>query len=271
MTDRELAAFMAVALPRLGLRADGFRRVRGTVRKRLTRRLAGLGLDVHDYGRYLEVHPEEWQWLDACCRITISRFGRDAEVFGELLARRLPEQAAAARADGRARLRMWSAGCASGEEAYAAAIGYRACDAPLQAGLELEVLGTDMEAAVLARAERGGYPVGCLRELPERLRALAFEQRGSEWFVLPPFRAGVRFERGDLRAETPDGPFDVVLCRNVAFTYFAEALQRRVAQALASALRPGGLLVVGAGEVLPEGSLGLVAETPCFYQRVGVG
>jgi chemotaxis protein methyltransferase CheR len=70
-----------------------------------------------------------------------------------------------------------------------------------------------------------------------------------------------------LRAQAPDGPFDVVLCRNVAFTYFEDALQLRVAQVLASALRPGGLLVIGAGEALPRSSLGLLPEAPCFYRR----
>ena len=104
MTDPELAMFLALAAPRLGLRAAGFRRVRATLRKRLARRSRELGLDMASYTRYLEAHPDEWEWLDACCRITISRFGRDAPVFAELVARVLPERAAAARAEGREEL-----------------------------------------------------------------------------------------------------------------------------------------------------------------------
>lgn len=92
MTDPELVAFLSLVAPRLGLRAAGFRRVRGTVRKRLSRRLAELGLDLAAYTVHLETHPDEWQWLDRSCRITISRFGRDAAVFERLATHVLPER-----------------------------------------------------------------------------------------------------------------------------------------------------------------------------------
>jgi len=267
MTDPELVAFLSRVAPRLGLRAAGYRRVRGTVRKRLSRRLVALGFDLPAYMRYLETHPDEWQWLDRSCRITISRFGRDAPVFERLMTHVLPERAAAASAAGRAGLRVWSAGCASGEEAYATAIAFRARVAPLYPRLELDVLGTDLEPAVLARARRGGYPPGNLRELPDALRALAFERRSGELFVRPEYREGVAFALADLRGPAPPGPFDVILCRNAAFTYFAEPLQQHVTTALCTALRPGGVLVVGAGEVLPAGHPQLSAGAPCFYTR----
>ena len=267
MTDPELVAFLSLVAPRLGLRAAGFRRVRGTVRKRLSRRLAELGLDLAAYTVHLETHPDEWQWLDRSCRITISRFGRDAAVFERLATHVLPERAAAASAAGRTRLRVWSAGCASGEEAYAIAIAYRAWIASTYPRLELDVLGTDLEPAVLARARRGGYPPGNLRELPSALRALAFEPRAGELFVRSEYRQGVAFARADLRAAAPPGPFDVVLCRNAAFTYFAEPVQRRVATELSGVLRPGGVLVLGAGEALPSGHAELSVEAPCFYTR----
>lgn len=269
MTDAQFADFFNAVAPRLGLRAAGYRRVRGTVRKRLARRLTELGLDLSGYARHLEANPAEWQWLEASCRITISRFGRDAPVFEQLAARVLPERAAAAQSSGQASLRIWSAGCASGEEAYAVAIAFRICVAPRHPGLGLEVLGTDLAPAVLARARRGGYPPGCLRELPPALRTAAFERRQGECFVLPSYRHGVRFELADLRGAAPPGLFDVVSCRNVAFTYFATGLQQRVAGVLAGALRPGGVLIVGAGEAVPEGSAGLVAGEPCFYTRTG--
>lgn len=267
MTDPELIAFLARVAPRLELRVEGFRRVRGTVRKRLGRRLAALGLDLAGYTRHLETHPGEWQWLDRSCRITISRFGRDAAVFERLMTDVLPGCAAAASAAGRSRLQIWSAGCASGEEAYAIAIAFRARVACSHPGLELDVLGTDLEPAVLARARRGGYPPGNLRELPQTLRARAFERRGEELFVRSEYRQGVAFALADLRTSAPPGPFDIILCRNSAFTYFAEPLQHRVIAHLSEVLRPGGVLVVGVGEELPEGHAELSAVTPCFYTR----
>lgn len=267
MTDAEVIEFLDDIAPRLGLRAAGYRRVRTTVRKRVARRMAALGLDLAGYTRYLDAHPHEWEWLDGCCRITISRFARDAPVFERLTARVLPERAAAARDGGRDCLRVWSAGCACGEEAYSIAIAFHALVAPRYPGLGLEVLGTDLEPAVLARAERGGYPPGCLCELSGALRAAAFESRGGESFVLPRYRGGVRFERADLRHAAPLGLFDVVLCRNVAFTYFSPAGQTQVTAHLARALRPGGVLVVGSGETVPEHDGTLLAEGPCFYRR----
>lgn len=268
MTDSELVSFLSQVAPRLGLRAAGYRRVRGTVRKRLSRRLAALGLDLAAYTSYLETHPDEWQWLDHSCRITISRFGRDAPVFERLMNHVLPERAAAAAGAGRTSLRIWSAGCASGEEAYAVAIAFRARVAPLHPWLELGVLGTDLVPAVLNRARRGGYPPGNVHELPQGLRTLAFERRSGELFVRSEYRRGVAFALADLREARPPGPFDVILCRNCAFTYFAEPLQHRVTTALSAALRPGGVLVVGAGEALPDGHAELRAEAPCFYTRL---
>jgi chemotaxis protein methyltransferase CheR len=268
MTDPELVAFLNQVAPRLGLRVAGYRRVGGTVRKRLSRRLVALGLELSAYARYLDEHPDEWQWLDRSCRITISRFGRDASVFDRLMTDVLPERAAAASAAGRSRLRIWSAGCASGEEAYTVAIGFRARVAPLCSGLDLEVVGTDLEPAVLARARRGGYPPGNLRELPEPLRAAAFEPRSGELFVRPEFRDGVTFALADLREAAPTGPFDVILCRNVAFTYFAGPLQEHVLGLLIGALRPAGVLVIGTGETLPPGRHAeLSTSGPCFYTR----
>jgi chemotaxis protein methyltransferase CheR len=270
MSDGEFAAFLGAVSPRLGLRAAGYRRVGGSVRKRVKRRIEALGLaSLAEYRLYLEGHPEEWAWLERCSRITISRFARDGHVFAALVETHLPALAAAAQAAGRRSLRMWSAGAASGEEAYSLAIAFWSLLAPRFERLTLEVLGTDVDEDVLARAERAVYGSGSLRELPEPLRAVAFERRGDEWCLRPTFRAGVRFEQRDVRAEPPSGSFDLIACRNLAFSYFDDRTQRRVSSALIAALHMGGLLVVGEGEAVPEGVTGVAARGPCVYARVG--
>jgi chemotaxis protein methyltransferase CheR len=260
MNGRDCEALLAWAAGPLALRAQGFHRVKGQVAKRVGKRLAALGLaDAQAYRAYLAAHPEEWAVLDALCRITISRFFRDAPVWQHLVTQVLP---------GRMGVRAWSAGCASGEEAYSLALAGRL------AGVALEVVGTEANAALLERAARGVYPAGSLRELPRALAREAFEAVApGEVRLREDFRAGVRFVQQDLRREWPEGPFHLVLCRNVAFTYFAPALQRRVLGALVARLVPGGLLVLGKGETLPEDAPpGLVAEPVAglpVYRREG--
>jgi chemotaxis protein methyltransferase CheR len=269
MGDAEFSAFFGAVSPRLGLRAAGYHRVGGSVRKRVKRRLEALGLErFEEYRIYLDSHPEEWAWLERCARITISRFARDGDVFTALVETHLAALATAAQALGRCSLRFWSAGAASGEEAYSLAIAFRVMLAPRFEGLTLEVLGTDLDDAVLGRAGRAIYAAGSLRELPEPLRTAAFERRGEEWWLRSPFRAGVFFERRDVRGDPPPGAFDLIACRNLAFSYFDDSTQERVARALVAALRVGGLLVVGHGETVPEGVGGLAPRGPCIYARV---
>ncbi len=94
MRDTECIAFLQWALPKMGFRWPGFRKVRGQVCKRVGRRLKELGLaDLEAYREYLEVHPDEWAILDGFCRITISRFFRDRDVYETLGSDVLPELA----------------------------------------------------------------------------------------------------------------------------------------------------------------------------------
>jgi chemotaxis protein methyltransferase CheR len=101
MADADLVAFLQWALPRLGLRWPGYRKVRGTVRKRLNRRLHELNLpNLAEYPRQLEAHPAEWGVLREICRITTSRFYRDRMVFDHLHRVILPGLARTARGRG---------------------------------------------------------------------------------------------------------------------------------------------------------------------------
>lgn len=236
------------------MRWPGFRKVRGQVCKRLRRRLGELGLtDLDGYRAFLERHPEEWVRLEALTHITISRFHRDRGTFDLLLREVLPALAATAVARGDDVVRAWCAGCASGEEPYSLAILWRlglAWDRPLG----LRILATDVDAAMLARARRGCYREGSLRELPPSWRAAAFGRRGSEFCVRDEFREAVSIARQDIRRDpAPGGGFDLVMCRNLAFTYFDVGGQQVVAARLAGAMQEGGALVLGRHEVLPAG------------------
>jgi chemotaxis protein methyltransferase CheR len=257
VNDHEGIAFLQWCLPRLEMRWPGFRKVRRQVYKRIDRRLRELGLpDPSAYRRYLDGHPGEWRVLDAFCRIFISRFYRDKVVFESLGRQVLPELAEMATATGDRDLCAWSIGCASGEEPYTLAIVWHERCAPRFPGLGLRIVATDVDAAVLARAERGCYLSSSLEDLPAELLARAFTRAGRELCVRPPYRSGILFLQQDVRSAAPPERFHLVLCRNVAFTYFDDGLQRRTLRRIEDRLRPGGALVVGGTESLPAGATG---------------
>jgi chemotaxis protein methyltransferase CheR len=236
MTDADCVGFLQWALPKLGLRWEGFRKVRRQVCRRVSRRIAELELnDVDAYRAFLEGDEREWDVLSHLCRITISRFWRDRGVFEMLRDEVLPALGPTVSA--------WSAGCASGEEPYSLVL------AAAEAGVVIRVLATDVDPALLERAERACYPESSLRDLPADVRGRAFD-RGC---LRAEHRHPVQLRRHDLRDGPPGGPYDLVLCRNLVFTYFADELQLEIGRRLARSLRPEGALVVGVHESLPDG------------------
>jgi chemotaxis protein methyltransferase CheR len=286
MRDAELVTFLQWALPRLGMRWEGFRKVRRQVGKRIGRRLRELGLDdLAAYGARLKADPAEWPRLDALCRVTISRFYRDRGVWDSLRARALPDLAREAQRRGDGLLRVWSCGCASGEEPYTVALAWHLEIAPVFSDLRPAILATDIDAALLARGRRAVFTASSIKELPAVWRETAFlplpdraaaadtPRASKESAAASPsvregapasrvlrreLRRGVHFVRHDLRHGSPGENFDFILCRNLAFTYFAENRQRLIASALAASLVPGGLLLLAPREILPAESTNLL-------------
>jgi chemotaxis protein methyltransferase CheR len=252
MTDAELLELLSWAAARLGLRWTGIRGFRGTVRKRLNKRLAELGLhDLAAYRARVESDPSEEAVLEAMCRIPISRLYRDRAVFDRLASDVFPERARAAISEGRSSIRVWSAGCASGEEPHTLAIVWHLDVAPRHPGVAIEIVATDADEGMLARARRGAYGEGSVRELPERLREGALRREGSLFVVRDELRAGLTFRHEDIRRAMPEGPFDVVLCRNMLLTYIQEKEHVPLLAQIVSRIRTGGVLVVGARETMP--------------------
>lgn len=270
MKDAECVAFLQWALPRLGMRWPGFRRVRAQACKRIQRRMQELGCtDVGAYRRHLETHAGEWEVLDGLCRITITRFYRDRRVFEVLLREVLPELARAAQARGARSLRVWSAGCGSGEEPYTLSIGWQQVLAARFPGLALDVLATDADPVLLQRAAAAEYGWSAVRNLPAPWRETAFEHRDGSFRLHPAFRAPARFLCHDVRTPPPESGFDLILCRNLVFTYFEPDLQRRLAAEFREHLVPGGVLLLGVHETLPEGAPGyeVISGRLALYRR----
>lgn len=230
--------------------------------RRIRRRIRELGLaDEIEYRAFLEAHEDEWLRLDACCRVTISRFFRDREVFEVLQGVVLPKMLGEAREAERTELRCWSSGCGSGEEAFTLSLLWRLASAgkPTAALSErypevtLSVTGTDTDPKVLERARNAVYPEGAMRDLPSAWIQRAFDPVDGEFSLRRSFREGVAFLLQDVRDSMPDGPFDLILCRNLVFTYFEEGLQEEILFPLLGRLREGGILAIGGHEELPQG------------------
>ncbi|MCP5000726.1 MAG: methyltransferase domain-containing protein [Hyphomicrobiales bacterium] len=222
--------------------------------KRLKRRIRMLGIvDFDAYRAYLDAHEAEWETFDALCRIPISRFYRDHGVFERLELETLPGLAEEVIArGGKPVIDIWSLGSASGEEPYTVSILWQMALARKFPHLAIDILATDSEPTMIERARRGCYGNGSLKELPQSWREAAFERLDDLLCIRPAYRACITFELADVRHKLPPGPFDLILCRNVIFTYFDGGLQRRYCRILHRLLRPGGVLVLGKHGRLPE-------------------
>jgi|HigsolmetaAR201D_1030396.scaffolds.fasta_scaffold21339_2 chemotaxis protein methyltransferase CheR len=193
--------------------------------------------------------------------INVSQLWRNPEQWQVLARDVLPELMARAPLG---RLRAWSAGCSYGAEAYTLAAIVRELDPDARA----DILGTDIDARMIARARRGAFTADDARSAPPAMLERWFERDGDEWVAGDALRSLVRFEVGDLlRMEPRREAYDLVLCRNTVI-YFTEDVRDRLHARLVASLRPGGCLVIGATErVSDPRALGLVATHPFTYRK----
>ena len=194
-----------------------------------------------------------------------SSFFRDSAVFDQLV-----EVVAEHEAAGH-RVRLWSAGCATGQEPLSLAMLFAERQGE-QGGAMPEIVATDVSEQALVRARAARFTqFEIQRGLPIRRMMRWFEGEGGDWHARPELVRMIQFRRQNLVADrAPPGRFDLILCRNVLI-YLSPPTKARVFETLAQALRPGGTLVLGAGETVIGHS---DAFEPCrrfrgFYRRVG--
>ena len=198
-----------------------------------------------------------------------SSFFRDAPVFGAI-----EEAIVALAADhpGR-RPRIWSAGCSHGQEPLSLAMIF-AERAAGDGGIAPDILATDISHTALARARQGRFTqFEIQRGLPVRRMVRWFTGDGDDWVAAPDLLRHIQFRPLNLVSDPmPAGRFDMILCRNVLL-YFPLDVRRRVLDLLALVLRPGGLLVLGAGETV-IGQTDLFQPSPRyrgFYEPISPG
>jgi chemotaxis protein methyltransferase CheR len=218
------------------------------VRRRLAVRQRALGVErLSRYAPRLESDPAEMELLIHALTVNVSEFFRNPEVFRLLERTVLGELLARSRREGRT-LRCWSAGCATGEEAYSVAI---LLERSGTGGESATVLGTDIDRKAVAAARAGVFDEARLREVDRRTLKTYFEPGPTPRTLrvrqdrLPP----VRFQVRDVMGPSVQRDVDLLLCRNLLI-YVDPDLQERLLGLLARALRPGGILVLGRVERL---------------------
>ena len=203
---------------------------------------------LSEYLRYLRQDPEEYGRLVASFLIKVTEFFRDPAVWSDLRERVLPELITTARARDR-HLRVWSAGCATGEEPYSLAMLLCEALGDELAQFTVHIYGTDVDAHAIDFARRGLYSPAAVAGVPRPLAERYFTISSEGMSVVPRVRSLVIFGEHDLGQRPPFPQMDLVLCRNVLI-YFTTELQKRALQLFAYALRNGGYLVLGQAEAV---------------------
>lgn len=246
-TPEGLKKVLAILLARSGHDFRGYRP--GMLQRRLRRRMGLCGVDrVSSYVALLEQSKDEVDALKSEILIGVTEFFRDpeawnalaAEVLSPLLANRHPEDPP---------IRVWTPGCATGEESYSIAMLLIEQFGKHDTSPCVQIFGTDIDEDALGVARGGSYPTSIAATVsPDRL-ARFFESRGDRYFVRKAVRDVVLFAPQDLVRDTPFSKLDLVLCRNLLI-YFKPELQERVLRIFHFALKPGGHLLLGKAETI---------------------
>lgn len=217
------------------------------IKRRIAARVRARGFN--EAGSYLELLKRDEAEADAllaALTIHVTQFFRNPSTFALLKQQVLPALVRRVQAEGGSVLKMWSVGCASGEEPYSLALLMQDMRPP---GIKIDILGTDISATILESARRGLYEEQRLAEVPAAVRKEYFIQEGREYRLTEPIRRMVRFEQHNILTapEYPRG--NLIICRNVLI-YFSRAEQENILERFAAALPVGGVLVLGKAEML---------------------
>lgn len=237
------------------------------LKRRIASRVRALGL--HDPQAYLQCLRQDAAEVDAlmtALTIHVSQFFRNPSMFAALERSVLPGLLSQARAEGRSALRLWSAGCSSGEEPYSLAL---VVDALGKIEVPVQILATDLSPAILEVARAGLFDPQRLAEVPAAVQKKYFTPVGARLALDEKLRARVRFSCHNLLT-APDYPrSDLILCRNVLI-YFSREEQEKILGRFAAVLPPDGVLVLGKAEMLLGEARGLFRiESPAerIYRR----
>jgi chemotaxis protein methyltransferase CheR len=190
--------------------------------------------------------------------INVSEFFRNPEAWDALVAQYLKPMLL-----GQLSVRIWSAGCSLGFEPFTIAMLSR----EIAPHTPVYILATDLDETVLSRAQKGVYTEPQMSGVSPSRRARFFRQVDKNWEARPELQALISWRRHDLLRDPYERPFDIICCRNVVI-YFTETAKTDLYKRFNDALRPGGVLFLGATESIPNvRSIGLLPSGLTFYKR----
>ena len=221
---------------------------RASLVRRVDRRMDQVGVtDYAEYLDYLELHAEEFTALFNTILINVTGFFRDPDAWDHLREDVLPALLATKGPTGP--LRVWSAGCASGEEAYTLAIVLAEILGVAEVRDRVKIYATDVDEEALAHARHAGYSAREVRGVPPDLLERYFERAGAGYVFRKELRRSVIFGRNDLVQDAPISRIDLLVCRNTLMYLTAET-QARILGRFHFALAPAGVLFLGKAEML---------------------
>ncbi len=243
----------------------------GTMQRRIERRMAIASPTLTDMGAYLVVledDAEELAVLSTDLLINVTAFFRDAKVF-DLLEKSIIPDLVKAHDDGQP-LRIWIAGCSTGEETYSLTILFAEAIAAAKRPITLCVFASDVDPDAVATAREGHYPDSIAEAVtPERLKRFFVKAEGG-YTVAPDLRACVVFTIQDLLADPPFSKLDFVSCRNVLI-YLGPEAQAKVIALFHFALKKYGILLLGTSETVGQADdvFATVAKSERVYRQIG--
>ena len=226
------------------------------VERRMGKRLTPTKCaDVPEYLEYLKKHPHELDNLVDVLTINVSRFFRNTLAFDYITDKILPAIVFDKKNGRDPSLRIWSAGCATGEEPYSIAILIQELQRKERLHLSVNIFATDIDEKALKRATKAVYPYASIKSIKYRLLKRYFEEQGKRFHLIPRIQKMVGFSFFDMldkRSYAPPesvfGGFDMILCKNVLI-YFSQEYQERIFDKLHRSLAKGGYLVLGRAEI----------------------
>jgi two-component system CheB/CheR fusion protein len=243
--DEHFAALLEYLRNNRGFDFTGYKHT--TLMRRVQKRMQFLEIESFgDYLDYLEVHPEEFGFLFNTILINVTGFFRDISAWEYLQQEILPAVIASKKG---VPIRIWSAGCASGEEAYTLAMLMAEALGLEDFRQRVKIYATDVDEEALAQARQAVYSAKDIQAVPEELRQRYFEPMGNRFIFRHDLRRSVIFGRHDLLQDAPISRLDLLVCRNTLMYFNAEA-QTRVLARFHFALNDTGYLFLGKAEML---------------------
>jgi two-component system CheB/CheR fusion protein len=248
--DRErnpaLEALLEFLKAARGLDFTGYKRT--SLERRIRRRMEAVGCgSFSDYLDHLEVQPDEFELLFNTILINVTEFFRDEAAWEYLRRVALPEMIAAKPAD--EPIRVWSAGCATGQEAYSIAMALAEQLGEEEFRERVKIYATDIDDEALAVARGATYGPRELESLPDELRERYFQRLDGRAAFRADLRRAVVFGRNNLVMDAPISRLDLLVCRNTLMYLTAET-QARILRHFHFALRPHGVLMLGRSEMM---------------------